>query len=52
MIEREHAIHDAYHAVSLAIELLAGICDNEESVLCIECAQSSAERLYKIVRAV
>ncbi len=49
--DREHAIRDAYQAVALAIELLSYLCEDEKSILCVECARSSAERLYKIALA-
>jgi hypothetical protein len=51
MSDREHAIHDKYHAVALALELLAEMHGDEASRLCIECAQRCAWCLYENARS-
>lgn len=44
---RVHVIHDSYHGVAMALELLADTHVDETSLSCIECARSCAERLYR-----
>lgn len=52
MSNHKHEIHDNYHTVAIALELLADMHRDDASLLCIECAQRHAGRLYKSALAI